>query len=495
MLCTIIMVKRATVFELVLPHRDSGVSATRWLYGSLRAEILEGRLRPGARLPATRDLARQYALARGTIVNAFDQLKSEGYVDGSVGSGTYVSKILPDELLQVPRDTAREPPASRKWRRRISDYAGRVHPFPNLEVRPSRAFRANLPALDLFPTTLWAQVGARRLRRVSTNLLLGCGPMGYQPLREAVASYLSASRGVKCVPEQVAIISGVQEALDLAVRLFVNPGDRVCMENPGYPGAAIAFKAGGAKVSAIPLDDEGMQVHDASMRGARLVYVTPGHQFPAGVTMSLPRRLRLLEWAERSGALIFEDDYDSEYRYSGRPVPAMQGLDRRGLVLFTGSFSKVLFPSLRLGYLVIPPDLVDYVSAALSVTSRHAPLLEQAVLSDFIAEGHLGRHLRRMREVYAERLSVLLECAAKNLAGLLEISGVEAGLQTAGWLCNGLDGESVAAAAAKREVEVTPLRRYNVGKMAREGLQLGFAAVDVKEIRRGVLELAIALQE
>lgn len=493
MLCTIIMVKRATVFELVLPPRDAGTSASRWLNEVLRAEILEGRLCPGARLPATRDLARQYGLARGTIVNAFERLKSEGYVDGNVGSGTYVSKVLPDELLQIPRDDAPEPPASRKRRRRISDYAGRVHLFPNLEVRPSRAFRANMPALDLFPTTLWAQVAARRLRRVSTNLLLGCGPMGYPPLRQAVASYLTTSRGVKCVPDQVAIISGVQEALDLAVRLFLNPGDRVCMENPGYPGAAIAFKAVGAKVSAIRLDDQGMQVQDASMRGARLVYVTPGHQFPVGVTMSLARRLQLLEWARKSGALILEDDYDSEYRYAGRPVPALQGLDRHGLVLFTGSFSKVLFPSLRLGYLVVPADLVDYVSATLSVTSRHAPLLEQAVLCDFIAEGHFGRHLRRMRKVYAERLSVLLECAGQSLAGLLEISGVEAGLQTVGWLSGGIDSELAAAAAAKRDVEVTPLSRYSHGRMKCEGLQLGFAAMDAKEIRRGVRELTIAL--
>jgi GntR family transcriptional regulator/MocR family aminotransferase len=486
--------KRATVFELVLPLRDSGMSANRWLYEALRAKILEGGLRPGARLPATRDLARQYGLARGTIVNTFEQLKSEGYVDGSVGSGTYVSKILPDELLQVPGENGTGRSAPRKRRRRVSDYAGRVSLFPNLEIRPSRAFRANTPALDLFPTTLWAQVAARRLRRVSTNLLLGCGPMGYTPLRQAVATYLSTSRGVKCVPEQVAIISGVQEALDLAARLFLNPGDRVCMENPGYPGAAIAFNAGGAKVSAIRLDDEGMQVQDASMRGARLVYVTPGHQFPVGVTMSLARRLRLLEWAGKSGALILEDDYDSEYRYAGRPVPALQGLDRHGLVMFTGSFSKVLFPSLRLGYLVLPPDLVDYVSTILSVTNRHAPLLEQAVLCDFITEGHFGRHLRRMREVYAERLSVLLECARHSLTGLLEISGVEAGLQTAAWLPSGLDSELVAAVAAKREVEVTPLGRYNHGRMEREGLQLGFAAVDSKEIRRGVRELAIALE-
>jgi GntR family transcriptional regulator/MocR family aminotransferase len=468
------------------------MSAYRWLYAALRAEIVEGRLRPGARLPATRELAKHYGLSRGTIVNAFDQLKAEGYLAGSVGSGTRVSRVLPDELLEVVRKTGTKPQLERKTERRISDYGRRVSLFPNFEACPSRAFRTNVPALDLFPTTLWAQVAAHRLRRVSINLLMGCDAMGYAPLREAVAAYLGTSRGVNCVPEQVAIVSGVQEALNLTGRLFLNPGDRMCMENPGYPGAATVFKAAGTKVSSAPLDGEGMTLQDDALRGTRLVYVTPGHQFPLGITMSLARRLQLLDWAAKSGALILEDDYDSEYRYAGRPVPALQGLDRRGLVLFTGSFSKVLFPSLRLGYLVVPPDLVDRVSATISITSRHAPLLEQAVLCDFITRGHFGRHLRRMRQVYAERLSVLQESAQERLAGLLEITGVEAGLQTAAWLCGGLDGESAAAAAAERNVEVTPLSRYSQGTSTREGLHLGFAAVDVKEIQRGVRELAIA---
>jgi GntR family transcriptional regulator / MocR family aminotransferase len=488
------LMKRAAFFELALPSCDSDQSPRRWLYESLRAAILEGRIRPGIRLPATRDLARQYRLARGTIVNAFEQLKSEGYIQSSVGSGTYVNKILPEELLQVAPMGSPVLPARHQPRRELSDYARRVQLFPNFEIRPSRAFRTNMPALDLFPTTLWAQVAARRLRRVSASLLLGCGPMGYPPLRDAVASYLSTSRGVKCVADQVVIVSGVQEAIDIAVRLFVNPEDRVCMENPGYPGAAIAFKAAGAKISAIFVDDEGMQVPGANVRSARLVYVTPGHQFPLGVTMSVARRLQLLDWAAKSGALILEDDYDSEYRYAGRPVPALQGLDRHGLVLFTGSFSKVLFPSLRVGYVVVPPDLVDYVAASVSVTNRHAPLLEQVILCDFITEGHLGRHLRRMREVYARRLSILLECAQPSLCGLLEISGVEAGLQIAGWLHRGLNAESVATAAATRGVEVTALSRYRQGAAVPEGLQLGFAAVDSKEIRRGVRELTITLE-
>jgi GntR family transcriptional regulator/MocR family aminotransferase len=488
------MAKRTNAFDLMLPLLDTETPAYRMLYEALRSEILDGRLRPGARLPATRDLARQYQLSRGTIVNSFELLKSEGYLEGSIGSGTYVSKVLPDELFHVETGGDRELPVQRRPRRRMSAYAMRIHLFPSLERRPSRAFRANVPALDLFPTGLWAQIAARRLRQVSTNLLLGCDPMGYRPLREAVADYVTTSRGVRCTTEQIAIVSGVQEALDLTARLVLNPGDRVCMENPGYVGAAMVFESIGAKISALAVDHEGMELRASGLRGARLVYVTPGHQFPLGISMSLPRRLQLLEWARKSGGLIFEDDYDSEYRYSGRPVPALQGLDRNGSMLFAGSFSKVLFPSLRLGYLVIPQDLVDYFAAAKSITTRHAQLLDQAVLCDFITEGHFGRHLRRMRGVYAERLSALLQSAREKLAGWLDISDVEAGLQTVGWLRRGITGESAARAAAARNVDVIPLSRYTRGRPTREGLQLGFAAVDPSEIQRGVKELALALK-
>src|SRR3984893_17393809 len=239
------MTKQTTAFALVLPPRHSGTSAYRWLYPSLRAEILEGRLLSGARLPATRDLARQYGLSRGTIVSAFELLKSEGYLRGTVGSGTYVSRILPDALLQVPRAPGPKPSMERKKKSSVSEFGRRVNLFPAFEIRPSRAFRANVPELRLFPTTLWAQITARRLRRASMHLLLGCHPMGYRPLRDAVANYLSASRGVKCGPEQIAIVSGVQEALDLTARLFLDPGDRVCMEDPGYLGARMVFEAVG----------------------------------------------------------------------------------------------------------------------------------------------------------------------------------------------------------------------------------------------------------
>ena len=320
------MTKRATAFELALRPRDSETSAYRWLYAALRDEILEGRLGSGEKLPATRDLARQYRLSRGTIVNAFELLKSEGYLRGSIGSGTYVSKILPDALLQITTHaSSRRSLTRRKGKPRISHYATRVKSFSGFENRPSRAFRSNVPALDRFPAALWAQITHRRLRRASMQLLLGCDSMGYGPLREAVANYLRTSRGVKCDPQQVAIVSGVQEALDLTARLVLNPGDRVCMEDPGYVGARMVFEAIGARVSAVRLDEQGITTGVHKLRGSRLIYVTPSHQFPLGIAMSLSRRLELLEWARSSGGLIFEDDYDSEYRYSGPPIPAMKG--------------------------------------------------------------------------------------------------------------------------------------------------------------------------
>jgi GntR family transcriptional regulator/MocR family aminotransferase len=424
-----------------------------WLCTALRAEILDGRLRAGARLPSTRDLARQYGLSRGTIVTAFDQLEAEGYLTGRPGSGTYVGVARPDDFLQARARSGEPLTADAPRRRRWSDAARRARPFPTPDPRRPRAFRPHLPAIDLFPTTLWGQLVSRRFRRASAALLRGCGPMGYAPLQDAVAAYLATSRGVVCRPEQVAIVSGAQEALDLITRLFVNPGDRVCLEEPGYVGAALVFQAAGARVVHVGVDDEGVRPMGPASRGARLAYVTPAHQYPLGVS-----------------------------------------LDRHGSVVFVGTFSKVLFPALRLGYCVVPPDLVDRVAAVKSVSSRHAPVLDQAVLCDFMTEGHFGRHVRRMREIYAERRDVLLASARERLHGLLAITGMEAGLQSAAWFEAPIDGEAAARGAASRNVEVTPLSRYFARRPSREGLHLGFAAVDAPEIRRGVRELAGVLE-
>jgi GntR family transcriptional regulator / MocR family aminotransferase len=327
---------------------------------------------------------------------------------------------------------------------------------------------------------------------VSTALLKGCPPAGYPPLQRALADYLGSSRGVICAPEQIAIVSGVQEAIDLVARLVLNPGDAVCIEDPGYVAAARAFAAVGASMSHVPLDREGMTVPRRGKQ-IRLAYVTPAHQFPMGMTMSLARRLALLDWARRTGALIFEDDYDGEYRFAGTPVPALQSLDRDGSVIFAGSFSKVLFPSLRIGYLVVPADLVDRMQAIKSLATRHAPAIDQAVLCDFMTEGHFGRHVRRMREVYAGRLTTLLSAVRDQLGDILDVSPVEAGLQTPITFRRDIDAVVVTEAAASRGVEVIPLGRYSTRPLHRDGLLLGFAAVDAAEIRRGVKELAAVL--
>lgn len=488
------MAKKPSTLPLNLREPARGTPLYRWLYEELRSAILAGHLRPGGRLPATRDLAAQYGLSRPTIVTAFEQLRSEGYVEGRVGSGTYVSQTLPDQLLQAPKATSR--PTQRQRRLSLSAYARRLQPLRRADSKRVRAFRANLPALDQFPIALWAQVASRRLRRVSASLLAGGEALGYRPLREAVADYLNTSRGVKCSADQVLIISGVQEALNRAAHLLLDPGEKVWMEEPGYPGATLAFRSVGGDVCPVPVDSEGLNLEAGikRWRGPRMVYVTPGHQFPLGVTMSLRRRLSLLEWARRAQAIIFEDDYDSEYRYSGRPIPALQGLDKARVVIFAGSFSLVLFPSLRLGYVVVPPDMVDIFAAAASVSTHHPPLIDQAILCDFIREGHFARHVRRMRQLYAERLAVLIESARARLGGLLEIGDVEAGLRTVGWLRHGISAERVTQSAAEHDVEVVPLSRYGYGRSPRNGLVLGFAAVDGRELKRGVEGLARALE-
>lgn len=485
------MPKRSTALPLVLPPRPAGVPATQWLRGALRTEILEGRLRPGARLPATRDLARQYAVARGTIVSVFEALQAEGFLVGTVGSGTRVNEEIPARLLKQ-RNAPR--PAARPAERRIAEFGRAVRLFSGYSTGPSRAFRAHIPALDLFPTALWARLTARHQRSVTAAQLLGCDPLGFGPLREAIADHLAVSRGVHCEPDQVAIVSGVQDALDLAGRLFLDRGDTVVMEDPGYPGAARVFESLGARICDTPIDEEGMVVPPPRIKGARLAYVTPGHQFPLGVAMSLGRRLELLAWARAQGALIFEDDYDGEYRYASRPVPALQGLDTAGVVLFAGSFSKVLFPSLRLGYLVLPPDLIERVAATISITSRHAALLEQVVLADFIGQGHYARHLRRMRDVYATRLGLLRDAAEPRWEDRLVLTGLEAGLQITGALGPGLGEVQVARAAAGRGIEVIPIGRYTRGRPTRRGLQLGFGAVGERELLRGVEQLGVVLE-
>jgi GntR family transcriptional regulator/MocR family aminotransferase len=301
---------------------------------------------------------------------------------------------------------------------------------------------------------------------------------------------------VQCDVDQVIIVAGSQQALDLTARVLLNPGDAVWVEDPCYPGARNALLAAGAQVVPVPVDSEGFDIAAGlkRRRTARLVYITPSHQYPLGVTMSLSRRLALLDWARQSGALIVEDDYNSEFRYSGRPLASLQGLDKNGGVIYVGTFSKTTFPSLRLGCIVVPKDLTDVFMAARALIDRHSPSIDQAILTDFIEEGHFARHIRRMRSLYAERQALLVDAAASELAGLLEVKPAAAGMHLIGWLPKGVSDKDASEQAARHRVEAAPLSAYCSKPLARGGLTLGYTAVNPKQIKDGVRRLTQALR-
>jgi GntR family transcriptional regulator / MocR family aminotransferase len=475
----------------------TGLPRYRQLYDGLRASILAGRLRAETRLPSTRALASELGISRNTVLNAYAQLLAEGYVEGAVGSGTYVARTLPDDVLHAPASASRVPPGIRAQRtlsRRGMRFGGMPPPGGSVRVEV-RAFRVGVPALDAFPYKQWGRLMGRRWHRLQQTLLSYGDPAGYGPLREAIAAYLSAVRAMRCEAAQVIILSGSQQALDVTARMLLDEGDRVWVEDPGYLGARGAFMGAGAHVLPVVVDGEGLDATAGARHGAppRLVYVTPSHQYPLGAAMSLRRRLALLAWASQAAAWVVEDDYDSEYRYSGRPLAALQGLDSEGRVIYLGTFSKVLFPALRLGYMVVPPDLVDTFAAACALSHQHPPTIEQAVLADFIHEGHFARHIRRMRVLYAEQQAALVEAARRELAGLLDVRPAEAGMHLVGWLPAGIDDVTAAQRAAAHGVGVQPLSLYSIEPLQRAGLLLGYAAVDTRAIREAVHRLAQAL--
>jgi GntR family transcriptional regulator / MocR family aminotransferase len=469
----------------------------RWLRDELRAAILNGRLKRGTRMPSTRGLARQYECSRGTVVMAFEHLRAEGYIEGRRGTGTFVALELPDDSLSAGRPAVRLP-------KQISDAGlsarGRIATEHVLTLPASRsigkAFRSYEPGIDLFPVDLWSRISGRVVRRAPRSLYGQGDARGYAPLRKAIAEYVGSARGVRCDPDQVLVTAGTQQALDLIARLLLDPGDAVWMEDPGYPGAVYVFRAAGARVVPVPVDGEGIRI-DWALRHrhrARLVYTTPANQFPTGVTMSLGRRLKLLDWAMAEGTWIIEDEYDAEYRYFGRPVPALQSLDESGSVIYLGTFTKMLFNALRLGFAVLPERLVDAFAAARSLTDRHAPTLQQAVLAEFILEGHFAHHVRRMRQVYAERISVLVEAAKHRLGGLLDVDHAASGMRTIGWIRNGEHDLDVAQRARSQGLELAALSQFAVRHTPAAGLVLGFAGCTPPELRRGVDVLAAVMQ-
>ena len=485
------MPKTISSFELTLKSKSRHQTLTNWLYGELRSAILEGRLSPGVRLPASRDFAGQYGLSRGTVVSVLERLQAEGYVSSRVGFGTWVNRV------ETPRPARRATATPAYVRRALATYK-RPQPWIDTAfVGETRPFRIGDPAVHEFPSQVWGRIAADRARHFKSWVKKGGDRRGYRPLRDAIAEYLRTSRGVRCTAEQVVIVSGIQQALDLLARLLLKKGDPVWMEDPGYFGARIAFENAGAGVIAVPVDEEGLSV-SAGMKicpDARGAYVTPAHQFPLGVMMSLERRIALLRWASHAGAFVIEDDYDSEYRFGGPPVPALQSLDHHASVIFIGSFSKTMFPSLRVGYVVLPEPLIDFFVGFRYRADLRNSSFDQAVLCDFIAEGHLARHLRRMRNLYAERLATLMDGAKQHLHGMLEISDVMAGLYTIGYLKNGMSSRQAEESAASQGVEVLGVDRCTLKRPDPNALVLGFGGFDELAIRQGLIRLAKALSQ
>ena len=381
----------------------------RQVYERFRDAIHDGTLRPGERLPSTRSLASQLGAARGTIDLAYNQLTSEGYVVGRGAAGTFVAPGLTAALRRSPN--------------RSHGASSSALAQPRAQSATISPFQMGVPALDVFPRALWCRLSARRARMLTMETMIGDYPVGYAPLRDAIVSYLAVSRGIRCHAEQVIITNGFLGALGLVTRTFLQPGDEVLFEEPGYFFARDALATAGGRVIPTPVDSEGLDVAAAANRAprARFVYVTPAHQAPLGISLTLPRRLALLSWAARSKAWIIEDDYDSEFRYGSRPLPALKSLDEAGRVLYVGTFSKVLLPGLRLGYLVVPETEVDRVSRVRQLLYGGQPVLMQTVVADFMSEGHFGRHIKRMRTLYEERRASLANALANVFADRLTL--------------------------------------------------------------------------
>ncbi len=466
---------------------DPRQGLARQLYQTLRKRILDGRLPAGARLPASRELAALLGLSRNTVIRAFDQLYAEGYVERRVGAGTYVAALA--GVVRPVSMPAGDPAATPALQHLAA------HHLPAPPPDAPRAFRVGVPAFDLFPFETWARLSARFWRKPSPARLGYGDPAGEASLRELIAAYLRSSRGLHCDPAQIVITCGAQQGISLCAQLLVRLGERVAVEDPGYRAAGEAFALAGAQLHGIAVDGEGLDTQALERLGdCRLVYVTPAHQYPTGVTLSLARRLQLLEWAERNDSWIVEDDYDGEYRYSGAPLAPLAALDRGGRVIYVGTFGKIAFPALRLGYLVLPPALAQPFARRRALDMRHSEIGTQAVMAEFIAAGHFQRHIRRMRAAARHRRDALLAGWPENVPGCAPLPAVEAGLH----LCVRLDSlareRALLTAALQVGVELNGLSRYwlpggDTPGDARAGLVLGFAAVPEADIARALLAL------
>jgi len=477
--------------DLNLDHK-SHMPLYRQVYEQIREKILLGLLRPGTRLPASRKIAREYSLARVTITSAYEQLKAEGYVFSRVGAGTYVTEELRVTHREAEDTKTVFAPVLSPWGERVMTI-GDSETNPN-GVRLAIDFGFGRSFPHIFPYDIWRRLLARYLSIDDTMLSRYGSVAGFNPLREAVADYLIRMRGVNCTPDQVIIVSGMQQALDILARLLLNQGDEVLVETPGYAGAFDLFRTFGAKLIGLPVDDAGFPVETIPIGSqARFAFVTPSNQFPKGGAMPLYRRLALLRWARKVKALVLEDDYDGELRYSEHPLAALQGLDKDGRVVYLGTFSKVLFPALRLGYVVVPPSLLPPFIQAMQLVDRGAPTLTQAAVADFITEGHFERHLRRLRKVYGERRQTLLKAINEYMPDLVKHTDTDAGLHVMLYLPAVFREADVIERAKAAGVGVYPGAPYHLQRPAPPSILLGFSGLSREEIIEGVARLATVI--
>jgi GntR family transcriptional regulator/MocR family aminotransferase len=472
----------------------------RQLYDWFRRAIIDGTMRPGQRVPSTRGLAAELKISRIPVLNAYEQLLAEGYFETFVGAGTCVARSIPDEKLSHPPVKARkgiQQIVEKRGPRRMSRRGTALTHMPAQSWLDNLgAFRVSLPALDHFPIGVWSRLVARHSRMPSRGIMAYGDAMGYLPFREAIAQYLGTVRGVRCDSSQILVTTGSQQALQISAQVLLDPKDPMCMEEPGYPGARQAFMTAGTRLIRVPVDDEGINVAELIRRGrgARAVYVTPSHQYPMGMTMSATRRMLLLNWAARTGAWIIEDDYDSEYRFGTRPIASLQGMDTDGRVIYIGTFSKVLFPALRLGYVVVPQDLVPAFSAARDAADIFSSTLYQAVLTDFIREGHFARHIRQMRMLYMDRRRALIKWIHFQMGDMLEVIGAEAGMHLVALLPPGTNDVAVSQKAAQGGISAQPLSTCYLRPPTRGGLILGYGGANAHQIHDGIRKLKMSVQ-
>lgn len=461
--------------------RNAPISLSRQIYQVLSQLILDGVLIESIKLPSTRALAKDLGVSRNTIIEAYDQLLAEGYIESYTGSGTYVSKTVPDKNTHF--FGVSESAFLANDRIIISGRGKELLNNAQAAKKQWGAFVSGVPDVKLFPSEIWLKLLRRHWRKPSSELMTYSHGAGYYPLREALCAYLRIARSVYCEPEQVVITGGVHQALSTISLLLGDIGDKVWMEDPGYWGASTVLRASGLNLEPIAVDEEGIAPSSQQVQAPpKFIFVTPSHQYPLGYVLSLARRRMLLEYAYQHSAWIIEDDYDSEFRFEGQPIASLQGLDVHGRVLYLGTFSKTLFPSLRLGFIVVPKHLAQPVAKCLSELYREGRLIEQAALADFIIEGYYASHIRKMRGLYARRQSILREVIYEHFGNDWPLSNQEAGLHLVMHLPPEVDDKVIAEQASKRGIWVRPLSKYYVNSPGASGLLFGYATVHENEI-------------